>query len=109
MAALQGKVPGVNITAGAGGSIQFTYINTRKYFVRPNNQPLIVIDGIIMDNSTTGAGEWGEDYDFGNEMKNLNSESFESVSVLRGAAASSLYGSRAANGVIVITTKRKKK
>ena len=74
-----------------------------------NNQPLIVIDGIIMDNSTTGAGEWGEDYDFGNEMKNLNSESFESVSVLRGAAASSLYGSRAANGVIVITTKKEEK
>ena len=69
MAALQGKVPGVNITAGAGESlIQFTHINTRKYFVT-NNQPLIVIDGIIMDNSTTGAGEWGEDYDFGNEMK----------------------------------------
>ncbi len=51
----------------------------------------------------------GEDYDFGNEMKNLNTESFESVSILRGAAASSLYGSRAANGVIVITTKRAEK
>ncbi|KUG13430.1 SusC/RagA family TonB-linked outer membrane protein [Elizabethkingia sp. HvH-WGS333] len=110
MAALQGKVPGVNITAGAGGPQSSSRILIRgNTSLGPNNQPLIVIDGIIMDNSTTGAGEWGEDYDFGNEMKNLNSESFESVSVLRGAAASSLYGSRAANGVIVITTKKGRK
>ncbi|MCT3764429.1 SusC/RagA family TonB-linked outer membrane protein [Elizabethkingia anophelis] len=110
MAALQGKVPGVNITAGAGGPQSSSRILIRgNTSLGPNNQPLIVIDGIIVDNSITGAGEWGEDYDFGNEMKNLNSESFESVSILRGAAASSLYGSRAANGVIVITTKKGKK
>lgn len=110
MAALQGKVPGVNITAGAGGPQSSSRILIRgNTSLGPNNQPLIVVDGVIMDNGTTGAGEWGEDYDFGNEMKNLNSESFESVSILRGAAASSLYGSRAANGVIVITTKKGRK
>lgn len=109
MEALQGKLPGVEIIAGAGGPQSSARIQIRgNTSLGKNNQPLVVVDGVIIDNSVTGADEWGSGYDFGNEMKNLNSDVFESVSVLRGAAASALYGSRAANGVIVITTKKGK-
>lgn len=107
IAALQGKVAGVNINMGAGGPQSSSRINIRgNTSLGGNNQPTIVVDGIIIDNATTGAGEWGGASDFGNEMKNLNPDDFESVSVLKGAAATALYGSRAGNGVIVITTKK---
>lgn len=107
MEALQGKLPGVQVIAGAGGPQSSAKIQIRgNTSLGKNNQPLIVVDGVVIDNSVTGADEWGSGYDFGNEMKNLNSDVFESVSVLRGAAASALYGSRASNGVIVITTKK---
>lgn len=109
MEALQGKLPGVEITAGSGGPQSSARIQIRgNTSLGGNNQPLIVVDGVIIDNSVTGADSWGSGYDFGNEMKNLNTDVFESVTVLRGAAASALYGSRAANGVIVITTKKGK-
>ena len=70
-----------------------------------NNQPIFVIDGIIIDNEVTktGAGQ-----DWGNDLKNLNADDFESMSVLKDAASASIYGSRAANGVILITTKQGK-
>jgi iron complex outermembrane receptor protein len=107
MEALQGKVPGVQIIAGSGGPQSSAKVQIRgNTSLGKNNQPLVVVDGVVIDNSVTGADEWGSGYDFGNEMKNLNSDAFESVSVLRGAAASALYGSRASNGVIVITTKK---
>jgi len=107
MEALQGKLPGVEIVSGSGGPQSSAKVQIRgNTSLGKNNQPLVVVDGVIIDNSVTGADEWGSGYDFGNEMKNLNSDVFESVSVLRGAAASALYGSRAANGVIVITTKK---
>lgn len=107
MEALQGKLPGVQVIAGSGGPQSSARIQIRgNTSLGKNNQPLIVVDGVVIDNSVTGADEWGSGYDFGNEMKNLNSDVFESVSVLRGAAASALYGSRASNGVIVITTKK---
>lgn len=107
MEVLQGKVPGVQIIAGSGGPQSSAKVQIRgNTSLGKNNQPLVVVDGVVIDNSVTGADEWGSGYDFGNEMKNLNSDAFESVSVLRGAAASALYGSRASNGVIVITTKK---
>ncbi|ALR30879.1 SusC/RagA family TonB-linked outer membrane protein [Chryseobacterium sp. IHB B 17019] len=107
MEALQGKLPGVQVIAGSGGPQSSAKIQIRgNTSLGKNNQPLVVVDGVVIDNSVTGADEWGSGYDFGNEMKNLNSDAFESVSVLRGAAASALYGSRASNGVIVITTKK---
>ncbi|MCT4215096.1 SusC/RagA family TonB-linked outer membrane protein [Elizabethkingia anophelis] len=107
MEALQGKLPGVEIVSGSGGPQSSAKVQIRgNTSLGKNNQPLVVVDGVIIDNTVTGADEWGSGYDFGNEMKNLNSDVFESVSVLRGAAASALYGSRAANGVIVITTKK---
>ncbi len=70
--------------------------------------PIFVVDGVIMDNNTSGGSQWGG-VDWGNELKNLNADEFESVSVLKGAAATALYGSRAPlNGAIVITTKKGK-
>ena len=101
--ALQGRVAGVQIDQGGGG-----LFGTSKILIRGNstlsnnNQPIFVIDGVFIDNDIFG----GTGRDFGNNLKNLNMEDFESVSVLKGSAAAALYGSRAINGVILITTKK---
>lgn len=101
--ALQGRVAGVQIDQGAGGAFGNTKILIRgNSTLGTNNQPIFVIDGVIMENGTfNGTGR-----DFGNDFKNLNPEDFESVSVLKGSAAAALYGSRAINGVVLITTKK---
>ena len=101
--ALQGKVAGVQIDQGAGGLFGNSKIVIRgNSTLGTNNQPIFVVDGVIMDNGVfNGVGR-----DFGNDFKNLNTEDFESVSVLKGSAAAALYGSRAINGVILITTKK---
>jgi iron complex outermembrane receptor protein len=101
--ALQGKVAGVQIDQGAGGAFGSTKILIRgNSTLGTNNQPIFVVDGVIMENGTFG----GTGRDFGNDFKNLNPEDFESVSVLKGSAAAALYGSRAINGVVLITTKK---
>lgn len=106
---LQGKVAGVQINMGAGGPQSANRIIIRgNSSLGVNNQPIFVVDGIIMDNTVTNNTEWGSTQDFGNDIKNLNSDDFESVSILKGAAATALYGSRAANGVVLITTKKGK-
>ncbi|MBS1736395.1 MAG: TonB-dependent receptor plug domain-containing protein, partial [Bacteroidetes bacterium] len=112
---LAGKVPGVNITqfsgaAGAGASITIRGGNSTSE--SRQNQPLFVIDGVIYDNSTIVTGNTGTDgmsrsnTTFSNRIMDVNPEDIESLSVLKGAAAAALYGSRAADGVIVITTKK---
>lgn len=106
---LQGKVAGVQINMGASGPQSANRILIRgNTSLGTNNQPIFVIDGVIIDNTVTESTEWGAQMDFGNDIKNLNSDDFESVSVLKGAAATALYGSRAANGVVLITTKKGK-
>ena len=101
--ALQGRVAGVQIDQGAGGAFGNTKILIRgNSTLGTNNQPIFVVDGVIMENGTFG----GTGRDFGNDFKNLNPEDFESVSVLKGSAAAALYGSRAINGVVLITTKK---
>ncbi|MGJ7030816.1 SusC/RagA family TonB-linked outer membrane protein [Niabella hirudinis] len=104
--ALQGRVAGVQIDmGGAGGLMANSKIIIRgNSTLGNNNQPIFVIDGVIMDNDQFG----GRGRDFGNDLKNLNMEDFESVSVLKGSSAAALYGSRAVNGVILITTKKGK-
>ena len=105
---LQGKIPGVNIVGSGGISGSGTNINIRgQSSLLGNNQPLFVVDGIPFDNSTnptddftTGSGSAASSRSFDIDPNNI-----ESMTVLKGAAASALYGSRAANGVIVITTK----
>ncbi len=101
--ALQGRVAGVQIDQGSGGLFGSTKIVIRgNSTLGTNNQPIFVVDGVIMDNGTfEGTGR-----DFGNDFKNLNTEDFASVSVLKGSAAAALYGSRAINGVVLITTKK---
>lgn len=104
--ALMGKAPGVQISTGAGGTFGGTKIQIRgASTLRTNNQPIFVIDGIILDNDVSGGDQYGNT-DWGNDLKNLNPDDFESVSILKGAAASALYGSRAMNGVVMITTKK---
>ena len=106
---LQGKVAGVQIDMGSAGPQSSQRILIRgNTSISGNNQPIFVIDGIIIDNEETKGGS-KTDRDFGNDLKNLNADDFESVSVLKGAAATALYGSRASNGVILITTKKGKR
>lgn len=105
--AMQGKVAGVFINQGNGGPMSSSRIRIRgNSSLRPNTQPLVVIDGVIIEPNTTGSDSWGSNSDFGNQMKNLNPDDYESITVLKGSAASSLYGSQAQNGVLVIQTKK---
>lgn len=108
VAALQGKAAGVSISGSDGGVFGGSKIQVRGVStLSGDNQPIFVIDGVILDNDAFSSGEYS-DYqtnDFGNQLKNLNADDFESVTVLKGAAATALYGSRGINGAVVITTK----
>lgn len=107
--ALQGKSAGLSIGASDGGLAGNSKIQIRGVSVlnSNNNQPIFVIDGVIVENSVSAAhADWaGNANDFGNILKNLNPDDYESVSVLKGAAATALYGSRGINGAIVIKNK----
>ena len=106
---LQGKVAGVMVNQGASGPQSSSRIRIRGNASISNNntQPLVVVDGVLIEPGTTGNDSWGENPDFGNIMKNLNPDDYESVSVLKEGAASALYGSKAQNGVLLITTKKR--
>lgn len=104
--ALQGRAAGVDIAPSEGGVFGGTKITIRgNSTLSGNNMPIFVIDGVIVDNNTSGGSQWGG-VDWGNDLKNMNADEFESVSVLKGSAATAMYGSRALNGAIVITTKK---
>ncbi len=105
--ALQGKAAGVQITraSGAVGSSAQILIRGIKSF--GDNQPLWVVDGTPISNSATGANQWSG-VDFGNNASDIDPETIESISILKGANAAALYGSRARNGVVLVTTKRGK-
>ena len=105
--ALSGKVSGVNInsTGGAGSTVN---INVRgAASLSSDNQPLFVIDGSPVINTANNITEIGRDnkVDYGNAISDINADDIASVTVLKGASAAALYGSRAGNGVILITTK----
>ena len=111
--ALQGKVAGLQITSGAG-----SMGGSSKVIIRGNNslsgsnQPLFVVDGVPIegkDYNDLNTQRGGGGYDYGNLIQDINPDDIENISVLKGASASALYGSRAANGVIMITTKKGKK
>ena len=112
---LAGKSAGVQITkssSGLGGSAKVSIRGARSAFASGNNQPLYVIDGVPMLNITTestatvmGGENDGVNHDSGDGVSNLNPDDIESMSILKGASAAALYGSQAANGVILITTK----
>ncbi|WP_419212013.1 SusC/RagA family TonB-linked outer membrane protein [Maribacter sp. X9] len=107
---LQGKVAGVNITGSATGSSGTSNVVIRgASSASGTNQPLYVVDGIPINNQNLGsASRWGG-ADFGDGISSINPDDIASMSVLKGGAAAALYGSRAANGVIIINTKSGKK
>ena len=106
--ALAGRVAGVNVSkvsSGPAGSSRVV-IRGAKTLGSNLNQPLYVVDGVPMTNNNYGqAGVWGG-ADQGDGMNSINPDDIESMTVLKGAASAALYGSRAANGVILITTKK---
>ena len=114
---LQGKVAGVQITNSSGSPGSSNKVIVRGFTsLSGGNNPLYIVDGVPISNSFTGTESTdaiNEDVlngasDFGNRANDLNPEDIESVTILKGAAATSLYGSRAAAGVIIITTKKGK-
>lgn len=105
---LAGKIAGVTVVggnSGIGGSARVTIRGERSIDMN-KNQPLYVIDGVPISNSIVGGnGRGNMEVDFGNGAGFVNPDDIESINVLKGPAASALYGSRAANGVIIIKTK----
>ena len=107
--AIIGRSAGVNVMQGNGvdgGSTRITIRGNNN--LSGNNQPLIVVDNVPMEN-TPGLTDIGRGVDWGNSIGDINPMDIEDYTVLKGGAASALYGSRGANGVILITTKRGKK
>ncbi len=112
---LEGKVAGLKIQTAGAGPLSSSRITLRgeKSFSLNGNYALIVVDGVPLSNSTTGtgtaaygAGTGGDvPIDLGNGLNSINPDDIESVTVLKGASAAALYGSRAANGALMITTK----
>ena len=114
---LAGKIAGVRVTSQSG-----TLGGSSRILIRgasslgSSSQPIFVIDGLPVDNgspsiaTSTGAAPTGSaSVDFGNRASDINPDDIESISVLKGASATALYGARAKNGAIIITTKRGKK
>ncbi len=105
--ALQGKVAGVNIQSQGGGPGSSTRVVIRgAKSIAQSNQALFVIDGIPVDNGSSGTNDpLNNGVDVGNRANDINPDDIESINILKGPAAAALYGSRAANGAIMITTK----
>ncbi|WP_288856913.1 SusC/RagA family TonB-linked outer membrane protein, partial [uncultured Bacteroides sp.] len=107
---MAGRVPGLVVSQTAGGASGSSRVILRgSTEMTGNNQPLYVIDGVPLDNTNFGsAGTYGG-FDLGDGISSVNPDDIESMSVLKGPAASALYGSRASHGVILITTKKANK
>jgi TonB-linked SusC/RagA family outer membrane protein len=107
IAGLQGKVAGIQVQQSSGTPGGSSKITIRGNATFGDNQPLIVIDGVPIDNSTNNTSSVNVNgVDQSNRAIDINPDDIESVSVLKGAAATALYGSRAGNGVIIYTTKK---
>lgn len=107
--ALYGKAAGVGINTGASGPMGGLKINIRgaaSLNPNQNTRPLFVVDGVIIsDRQTSIGGSTGSGYDYGSNINDINSEDIASIDILKGAKATVLYGTDAANGVVLITTK----
>lgn len=104
---LEGRVAGLNITppaAGAGASNQIR-LRGQVGFAGADNSPLLVINGLPLDQGVRNAEGNGQQRDRGDNLANINPDDIESITVLKGSTAAALYGSRAARGAIIITTK----
>ncbi|MBK9390360.1 MAG: SusC/RagA family TonB-linked outer membrane protein [Bacteroidetes bacterium] len=105
--AFQGKLSGVQITNSDGGvssGVRILIRGVNSLSSSGNNQPLFVVDGVPINNATSDNGSGGG-MDYGNAASDINPSDVENISVLKGASAAALYGSRAVNGVVLITTK----
>ncbi|HXS55668.1 MAG TPA: SusC/RagA family TonB-linked outer membrane protein, partial [Hanamia sp.] len=110
--ALSGQVAGLQVVRSSNGPAGSSKIVLRgNNSLTGTNQPLIVVDGVPVDNFTGASNNdyWNPSLDMGNGLSDINADDIESLSVLKGPSASALYGSRAGNGVILITTKSGKK
>ncbi|MGF7073372.1 SusC/RagA family TonB-linked outer membrane protein [Mucilaginibacter sp. 3215] len=106
---LEGRVAGLSISGVSGGPGSSARILLRGVTSGTAGGPLFVINGVPMDNTQRGSsGEWGG-ADYGDGISNINPDDVETITVLKGQSASALYGTRASNGVILITTKGGKK
>lgn len=114
--AIYGKASGVRINQTQGGSAGAVSINVRGLSsITGNNQPLVILDGVPIRNGGTGSGAGTGFSEFGNDgrirsngLVDINPEDIENINILKGASATALYGSEAANGAVVITSKRAK-
>ena len=105
--ALQGKIAGVNISSASGAPGSSTRVMVRGVSsLSGSNQPLFVVDGVPVNNTQTGSSSINGGTDFGNKVNDINMNDVESVTFLKGASGTVQYGSRAANGVVMITTKK---
>ena len=107
---LYGKATGVRIATAPGGGTSSISISVRGLSsITGNTQPLIIMDGVpIRNGNANNSDYWGSQRIESNGMVDINPEDIENISILKGAAASALYGSEAANGVVMITTKKGK-
>ncbi len=107
---MAGRVPGLVVSQTAGGPSGSTRVILRgSTEMTGNNQPLYVVDGVPLDNTNFGSAGTNGGFDLGDGISSINADDVENMSVLKGPAASALYGSRASHGVILITTKRANK
>lgn len=114
LSAISGKVAGVNITSSAGAAGAASFINIRgQNSITGSNQPLFVVDGVPIANSMDYSGNPDDlqnnlttGYNYSNRAIDLNPDDIQTISVLKGGAATALYGMRAGNGAIIITTKK---
>ena len=104
---MAGRVAGLVVSQTAGGPSGSTRVILRgSTEMTGNNQPLYVVDGVPLDNTNFGSAGTSGGYDLGDGISSINPDDIESMSILKGPAASALYGSRASHGVILITTKK---
>jgi TonB-linked SusC/RagA family outer membrane protein len=114
LSAISSKVAGVNITSSAGAAGSASFITIRgQNSINGDNQPLFVVDGVPVDNSMDYSGNpdnaqnnLTQGVNYSNRAIDLNPDDIESISVLKGGAATALYGMRAGNGALIITTKK---
>lgn len=105
---MAGKVSGVTISSTGGTGSTVSMVIRGATSMTTDNQPLFVVDGVPMSNTVNNVGGFGSDnrVDYGNAIADLDPESIENVTILKGPSAAALYGTRAGNGVVLITTKK---
>jgi TonB-linked SusC/RagA family outer membrane protein len=108
LTSMAGKVTGVTINSTGGTGSTVSMVIRGATSMSTDNQPLFVIDGVPMTSSVNNVGGFGSGnlVDYGNAISDIDPESIESVSILKGPSAAALYGTRAGNGVVLITTKK---